>query len=108
MIPDAELIIGEGIESTLSARSQIFDLAWLVGGFRRRPQDASELPPSRAPDHPSPSDNDVSSAAGQHSRALAAYDRWIAEGRSVRIKCPPTPGDDFNNVLVKRRADARH
>jgi hypothetical protein len=26
----------------------------------------------------------------------------------VRIKCPPDAGDDFNDVLIKRRGDARH
>ena len=51
-------------------------------------------------------DNDVS-GAGQRN-ALAAYDRWTAEGRSVRIKTPPDIGDDFNDVLIKRRTDARH
>ena len=51
-------------------------------------------------------DNDVS-GAGQRN-ALAAYDRWTAEGRSVRIKTPSDIGDDFNDVLIKRRTDARH
>ena len=51
-------------------------------------------------------DNDAS-GAGQRN-ALAAYDRWTAEGRSVRIKTPPDIGDDFNDVLTKRRSDARH
>jgi hypothetical protein len=51
-------------------------------------------------------DNDAS-GAGQRN-ALAAYDRWTAEGRSVRIKIPPNTGDDFNDVLTKRRTDARH
>ena len=49
-------------------------------------------------------DNDVR-GAGQRN-ALAAYDRWTAEGRSVRIKTPPDVGDDFNDVLFKRRANA--
>ena len=44
-------------------------------------------------------DNDVS-GAGQRN-ALAAYDRWTAEGRSVRIKAPPVVGDDFNDVLSR-------
>jgi putative DNA primase/helicase len=51
-------------------------------------------------------DNDAS-GAGQRN-TLAAHDRWTAEGRSVRIKCPPNTGDDFNDVLIKRCADARH
>ncbi len=44
--------------------------------------------------------------AGQRN-ALAAYDRWTAEGRSVRIKTPPDIGDDFNDVLIKRPCNAR-
>jgi hypothetical protein len=36
---------------------------------------------------------------------LAAYDRWTAEGRSVRIVAPPGVGDDFNDVLLKEPVD---
>ena len=42
--------------------------------------------------------------AGQRN-ALAAYDRWTAEGRSVRIMAPPVVGDDFNDVLLKEPVD---
>jgi putative DNA primase/helicase len=49
-------------------------------------------------------DNDAS-GVGQRN-ALAAYDRWTAEGRSVRIMCPPIAGEDFNDVLIKRRSYA--
>ena len=48
-------------------------------------------------------DNDAS-GVGQRN-ALAAYDRWTAEGRSVRIVAPPVVGDDFNDVLLKERID---
>ena len=101
--PDAELIVGEGIESTLSAM-QLFDLpcwsAVFAGGLK-----TLELP-STVRAVIIAADNDAS-GAGQRN-ALAAYDRWIAEGRSVRIKSPPAAGDDFNDVLLKRSADARH
>ena len=46
-------------------------------------------------------DNDVS-GVGQRN-ALAAYDRWTAEGRSARIKTPPNTGDDFNDLLLAAR-----
>ena len=46
-------------------------------------------------------DNDAS-GVGQRS-ALAAYDRWTAEGRSVRIKTPPAVGTDFNDLLFAAR-----
>ena len=48
-------------------------------------------------------DNDLS-GVGQRN-ALAAYDRWTAEGRSVRIVAPPVVGDDFNDVLLKEPVD---
>jgi hypothetical protein len=27
-------------------------------------------------------------------------ERWLAEGRRVRLAMPPEPGSDFNDVLV--------
>jgi putative DNA primase/helicase len=48
-------------------------------------------------------DNDPN-GVGQRN-ALAAYDRWTAEGRSVRIVAPPVVGDDFNDVLLKEPVD---
>ena len=101
--PGDELIIGEGIESTFSAM-QLFGLAgWsavFAGGLK-----TLELPPERRR-IVTAADNDRS-GVGQRN-AIAAYDRWTAEGRAVRIKTPPDVGDDFNNVLMKRRPDARH
>ena len=96
--PGAELIVGEGIESTLSAM-QIFGRAgWsavFAGGLK-----TVELPPTvRA--IIIAADNDAS-GVGQRN-ALAAYDRWIAEGRAVRIKAPPAIGTDFNNILLGAR-----
>ena len=97
------MAFAEGVETGLSA-AELFDLpcwsAVYAGGLRSLalPPDVRRIIIA--------ADNDVS-GAGQRN-ALAAYDRWIAEGRSVRIKCPPDAGDDFNDVLIKRRADARH
>lgn len=97
--PDAELIIGEGIESTLSAM-QIFDLpgwsAVFAGGLK-----TIELP-SIIRRIIIAADNDAS-GAGQRN-ALAAYDRWTAEGRTVRLKAPPVVGSDFNDLLSYARA----
>ena len=101
--PDAELIVAEGIESAFSAM-QLFGLAgWAAvyaGGLK-----TLELP-STVRAVIIAADNDAS-GTGQRN-ALAAYDRWTAEGRSVRIKTPPDIGDDFNDVLTKGRSDARH
>ena len=78
--PDTELIVGEGVESTFSAM-QIFGLAgWsavYAGGLK-----TIKLPPS-VRRIVIAADNDLS-GVGQRN-ALAADDRWIAEGRSVRI-----------------------
>jgi putative DNA primase/helicase len=96
--PGRPLLIGEGIESTLSAM-QLFGLpgwsAVYAGGLK-----TVELPPAIrsivvATDH------DVN-GAGQRN-ALAAYERWTGQGRSVRLKIPPLRGDDFNDVLSKQR-----
>jgi hypothetical protein len=99
--PGVDLIVAEGIETALSA-SEIFDLpAWAAGsagGLK-----TVELPPEVRRVLIA-ADND-SSGAGQRS-ALAAYDRWIAEGRDVGIKAPPDVGD-FNDLLM-RREDVRH
>ena len=93
--------VAEGVESGLSA-AQLFALpcwsAVYAGGLR-----SLALPPD-VRNVIIAADNDAS-GIGQRN-ALAAYDRWTAEGRSVRIKIPPD--DDFNDVLTKRRTDARH
>jgi hypothetical protein len=97
-------IIGEGIESTLSAM-EIFGLpGWAAvsaGGLK-----TVELPPAMRRVLIA-ADNDVS-GTGQRN-AEAAYDRWTAEGRTVRIRRPRNVGDDFNDVLIKMRGgDVRH
>jgi hypothetical protein len=100
--PGVELVVAEGIESALSA-SEIFDLpAWAAGSAGALA--AVELPPEVRRVLIA-ADND-SSGAGQRN-ALAAYDRWIAEGRDVCIKAPPDVGTDFNDLLM-RREDVRH
>jgi phage/plasmid primase-like uncharacterized protein len=96
--PDCELIIGEGVETVLSAM-EIFGLpGWSVvyaGGLR-----TIELP-SAVRNILIAADNDAS-GAGQRN-AVAAARGWIAEGRAVRIVLPRATGDDFNNVLSRRR-----
>jgi putative DNA primase/helicase len=100
--PGVELILCEGVETSLAA-AEIFGLpcwsAVYAGGLRSLvlPPDVRRVILA--------ADNDLS-GAGQRN-ALAAYDRWIREGRSVRIVAPPVVGDDFNDVLIKRRTNAR-
>ena len=98
--PGVELGLAEGVETGLSF-AELFDLpcwsAVYAGGLK-----TLEIP-STVRRIIIAADNDVS-GAGQR-KALAAYDRWTAEGRSVRIRIPPNAGDDFNDVLIKRGAD---
>jgi hypothetical protein len=95
--PDRPLLIGEGLESTLSAM-EIFGLpGWAAvsaGGLK-----TLELPLS-VRNVVIAADNDHS-GAGQRN-ALAAYDRWTGEGRSVCIRCPSTAGHDYNDMLNGR------
>jgi putative DNA primase/helicase len=99
--PDTALIIGEGVESTLSAM-QIFGLpGWAASsaaGLKNLELPSTVRAVLIAADH------DVS-GAGQHA-ALIAHDRWRAEGRQTCIKTPPVIGTDFNDVLIERRNDA--
>jgi hypothetical protein len=96
--PDRKLVLGEGIESTLSAM-EIFELpgwsAVYAGGLL-----TLELPPEIRRIVIG-ADNDIS-GTGQRN-ALAAYRRWTSEGRSVHIVMPPVAGNDFNDVLIKRQ-----
>jgi hypothetical protein len=97
--PEVELILAEGIETSLAA-SEMFELpcwsAVYAGGLK-----TVELPPEVrriliAADH---------DEAGRQC-ALAARGRWVAEGRAARVKVPPIPGQDFNDVLLGRRRNA--
>src|SRR6516164_890408 len=98
--PDLALLLSEGVESGLAA-TQLFGLpSWsavYAGGLR------TVALPSEVRRIVIAADNDAS-GVGQRN-ALAAYDRWSAEGRSVRIVVPPVVGDDFNDVLLKEPID---
>jgi len=92
----SELLIGEGIETTLSASMLGFGSpAWSV-------IDAGEM--SRFPALPwigrltVAVDHDVK---GEGEKAAAETKaRWEAAGLRVRTAMPSTPGEDFNDVLV--------
>ena len=90
-----ELLIGEGIETTLSASILGFGSpAWSV-------IDAGEM--SRFPALPWISrltiavDHDVKGAGEKAAAETKA--RWEAAGLRVRTAMPSTPGEDFNDVL---------
>ena len=96
--PDRELIIAEGIETTLSAM-EIFGLpgwsAVYAGGLK-----TIEIPPA-VRGIVIAADNDVS-GTGQRN-AVEAGRRWKAEDRAVRIVIPKVVGQDSNNVLTTRQ-----
>ena len=96
--PDVELVLAEGLETSLAA-SELFGLpcwsAVYAGGL------CSLVLPPEVRRIVIAADNDAS-GVGQRN-ALAAYDRWTAEGRSARIKTPPKTGDDFNDLLLAAR-----
>ena len=100
--PAGELLVCEGIETAFSA-AEIFGLpAWsavFAGGLKTMvlPLEVRRVVIGM--------DNDVNGASQRN--ALTGHDRWTAEGRSVRLKCPPEPGTDFNDVLIERRSHAR-
>jgi putative DNA primase/helicase len=92
--PDEWLVIGEGIETTLSVMQ-----ACALPGWAALSADGIKsliLPPDAAMALIC-ADNDAG-GAGQRA-AREATERFLREGRRVGIAIPPTPGTDFNNVL---------
>ena len=96
--PDTELVVGEGVESTLAAM-QILGLAGWAAGYAGGLK-TMELP-SNVRSIAIAADNDAN-GIGQRN-ALAGYDRWRAEGRQVCVKTPPVIGTDFNDLLLNAR-----
>jgi hypothetical protein len=95
--PERELVLAEGLESTLAAM-EVLDLpgwsAVSAGGLK-----TLDLPPAVRRICIA-ADNDTS-GAGQNNAVTAAR-RWKAEGRSVRIVVPEVAGTDFNDLLIRR------
>jgi hypothetical protein len=91
------LLVGEGIETCLAAMQATTQPAWAA--LSTAGMTALLLPRSVRTviilaDHDR-------SGAGERAAQVAAQ-RWLAEGRRVRIAIPPVPGTDFNDVLVGR------
>jgi len=89
---DDEVMVGEGIETCLSAMQATGKPAWA----------ALSAPGLRALELPSTIRKVIiladSDDAGENA-ALAAANRWMAEGHDVRIARPPR-GQDFNDMLI--------
>lgn len=93
--PGRPLVIGEGIETSLSAGVLLGVPAWaaIAAGNMvniRPPRGMSEMLIAADPDEP-----------GQRA-AEAAARRWRALGVRVRIITPPEGSGDFNDLLVAR------
>jgi putative DNA primase/helicase len=100
--PGAELVVGEGIESTLSAALPCRLPAWAA---LSAPGMESLVLPSSATHVVIAADNDTN-GRGQRA-ASAASARCLAEGRRVRVAMPPMPGTDFNDLLTGRDTASR-
>jgi phage/plasmid primase-like uncharacterized protein len=98
LAPPAEtLLIGEGIETCLAAMQATEQPAWAAlsaGGIE------ALCLPAGVRQVIILADNDAN-GRGQRA-ARAAADRWLAEGRRVRLAMPPQLGTDFNDVLLGR------
>jgi hypothetical protein len=100
--PDEPFVVGEGIETTLSAmvlfgaRAGVATLAANFLPVVKLPDAAKTL--IVAADH----DDERSRNIGYRKAAYAAA-RWRAQGRRVSLKRPHEPGVDFNDILRRRR-----
>jgi putative DNA primase/helicase len=94
------LVIGEGIETSISAGLMLKAPAWAAISapnleFKLKlPASIKEI--VVAADHDGPG----------LKAARAALARWRAEGRTVKIARPQTPGQDFNDLLRSRGSAA--
>jgi putative DNA primase/helicase len=90
--PDGWLVLAEGIETTLSVMQSCELPGWAAlsaNGLR------SLILPLEAAKVLICADND---GTGQRA-AREAAERFLREGRRVRVAMPPIPGTDFNDVL---------
>ena len=95
----AELVVGEGVESSLSVQAATGRPAWAAlsaGGIEALvlPDLPLALEIVIAADH-----DEVGLRA-----AYAAAEKWTQEGRTVRIAVPPQPGADFNDMAAEETA----
>ena len=92
-----ELLIAEGIETALAGSQATGMPAWAAlstSGMVALVLPAIVRTVIILADHDA-------SGAGERA-AYNAADRWLSEGRRVRIAMPPEPGTDFNDVLLGR------
>ena len=103
---DVPLVIAEGIETAASVDARD---GLARPGPRSAPAASSgwSCRPCRSPRPSSSLPINDANGTGERAARIAA-ERWIAEGRRVRIALPPRPGTDWNDVLLgKDRNDIR-
>jgi hypothetical protein len=89
------LLVGEGIETCLAAMQATALPGWAAlstSGLK------TLVLPTVVTTMIILADNDVNGAG--EAAARAAAERWLAEGRRIRLAMPPKPGGDFNDVLM--------
>jgi putative DNA primase/helicase len=94
--PGGELVVGEGLETTMSAML-ILGRQWGVASLGARGMTLLDLPPE-AETVCIAADNDDD---GREAAAFA-QERWVDLGHTTRIVTPNNPGEDFNDILVGR------
>jgi phage/plasmid primase-like uncharacterized protein len=91
------LVVGEGIETSLSAGLLAGAPAWAALSAGNM---AKVMLPDAVAEVIVASDHD---APGQRA-AWAAADAFVAQGRRVQVICPDNPGEDFNDLLQRQMA----
>ena len=93
-----QIVVAEGLETAASAAILLDRPAWAAAG-------AGNLKSAmRLPKLPLASDVVIACDADEPGRkaANAAWHRWTAERRRVRIATPEKPCSDFNDILRER------
>ena len=93
--PGRALMVGEGIETCLTAMQATAMPAWVALSTSGV---AALLLPPEVRHVIILADNDASGAGELAARTAAA--RWLGEGRRVRIATPAQPGTDMADVLA--------
>jgi hypothetical protein len=94
-LADEMLLIGEGLETCLAAMQATGQPAWAA--LSTSGMTALQLP-KMVRQVVILADNDCNGAGERAARAAA--ERWLAEGRRVRIATPPQPNWDFADLLI--------
>lgn len=99
------LVVAEGIETAASVMTATGLPAWAAisaGGLERL-----ALPPLPTASLVIVAADHDHNGVGERAARTAAQ-RWLEEGRRVRVSLPPVPGSDWNDVLLNKDGEAHH